>query len=197
MTSTTGRRNNPRRGFTLLELILVMVLLAVVAGIAAPSLRGFLHGRAEVNAASQMLALGQYARTQAIGAGQLYRLNVDALSGTYWLTIRRGQLDQDLSNEFGRRFTLPDGMKAEWEATTVTGTSIYGTATPTSGMNANAASTTSIPLVNGAVPNYFDFYPDGRVQAGTLKLTARTGQVFELGCKSETEPLVLLDGRTP
>ena len=88
----TGRNDNPKRrgAFTLLELILVLVLISVLLGIAAPSLRGFVGARRSADAAAQVLAMANYARSQAIAQGTVYRLNVDATENVYWLTILSG-----------------------------------------------------------------------------------------------------------
>src|SRR3972149_3661562 len=64
-------------GFTLLELILVMVILSTVLAMAAPSLRGFFASRQIQDAAAQILALTQFARSQAVSEGTTYRLNFD------------------------------------------------------------------------------------------------------------------------
>lgn len=117
MTSTIGRRNNC--GFTLFELILVMLIVSVLAALAAPTLRGFIAGRKCANAAAQIVALGQYARTQAVGTGTVYRLNFDPSNGTYWLSSQSGAEFSTLRNEFGRPFQLPDGTSANWQTTAV------------------------------------------------------------------------------
>ena len=74
----------------MVELILVMVLICIILGAAAPSLRGFFTSRKTTNAAAQIMALIQYARTQAIADGCNYRLNFDTTQNQYWLTIQSG-----------------------------------------------------------------------------------------------------------
>ena len=82
---------NPRsaRGFTLLELVMVMMLMCVVAALSVPSFKGFGKGRRVGACAAQLVTVTQYARTQAVTAAETYRLNVDAATGTYWLTVER------------------------------------------------------------------------------------------------------------
>src|SRR3954469_22536616 len=72
--------------FTLLELILVMTILTLVVTLLAPSLRGFGIGRANHNAATMVVSLAKYARTQAASEGRTYRLNLDPQSRAFWLT---------------------------------------------------------------------------------------------------------------
>jgi prepilin-type N-terminal cleavage/methylation domain-containing protein len=123
-TSTTGPRTDEGReprcgqveeaGFTLLELILVMVVICTVLAVAAPSLRGFFASRQTADEASRIVALAQFARSQAVTEGRVYRLNFDLERGFYWLTTQRGGTFVALDNELGRRFPLPAGMRAGW-----------------------------------------------------------------------------------
>jgi prepilin-type N-terminal cleavage/methylation domain-containing protein len=103
-----------RGGFTLIELVLVMLLVALVSALAAPSLHSFIVGRQNSNAVSRVLALGGYARTKAISTGDVYRLNVDVRARTYWLSKKQNADYVQLREEFGRLFTLPEGMTAQW-----------------------------------------------------------------------------------
>ena len=181
MTSTTGRNTKyleSKSGFTLIELVLVLLIITVMLAIAAPNLRGFLKGRKSVNAAAQVVALGQFARAQAIGTGTVYRLNVDAAAKAYWLTAQKGAEFAALGTEFGRRFNLPEGTVATWKAQTQ---SPLGNPVK--------------PLDTGAGHDYVDFFPDGRTEATTLVLTDSSGRVFEIGCLSETELFMLQDGK--
>jgi prepilin-type N-terminal cleavage/methylation domain-containing protein len=167
MTLITGRRS--KRGFTLLELILVMLIVSLVAGLAAPSLHNFMIGRRNVNTVNQVLALGQYARARAAMTGTVYRLNADPVSRAYWLTKKSGANFVELGEEFGRHFTLPETMSLKWE-----------------------------PLPTGGdVKTYMDFYPDGRIDASRLQIVDLAGKVTEIGCRSQTEPLSILqqDGK--
>lgn len=122
--STTGPRTDEGRGprgrqveaagFTLLELILIMVVICTVLAVAAPSLRGFFASRQTADEAAHIVALTQFARSQAVTEGRVYRLNFDLERGVYWLTSERGGTFVALDNEIGRRFFLPAGMRAGW-----------------------------------------------------------------------------------
>jgi len=144
-------------GFTLLELILVLLIISVVLAMAAPSLRGFVRGRRTADAASQLLAMTQWARSQAAAEGCLYRLNVDAQAGTYWLSVERGGAFVKLDGEYGRHFRLPDGVTASLET----------------------------PANNSAA--YIRFRPNGRCDEATIELRGRQGEVFRVTCDSATE----------
>jgi len=62
-------RSDETRGFTLVELILVMMLLAVVTAIAVPSLSRSLRQRNLDGEAARLLALSEYARDEAVSQG--------------------------------------------------------------------------------------------------------------------------------
>ena len=87
-------RPHKLRGFTLLELVLVLVVLAIMAGIAAPTLRGFARGRNVPDAAAQLVTLTRWAHAQAIAEGRVYLLNLDPAGGKYWLTVEEGNVAQ-------------------------------------------------------------------------------------------------------
>lgn len=169
MTSTTGRSADTvlrPRGFTLFELVLVMLIVSVIAAIAAPSLRGFIAGRKNAEAAAQIIALGQYAREQAVGTGAVYRLNVDPAGRAYWLSVQNGAEFQTVRSEFGRPFRLPEGTVASWQPGAASG-------------------------------EYFQFWPDGRIEASPLQLRGVGRDSIAIGCRSETEFLTILRQELP
>lgn len=63
------RRSDPAPGFTLVELILVMALLAVIAAFSAPSLARSLRQRNLDGEAARLLALTEYGRDEAMSQG--------------------------------------------------------------------------------------------------------------------------------
>ncbi len=160
-TSTTGPRNRPRgvrAAFTLLELVLVMMLICTVLAMAAPSLRGFFASRETADTASSLVALTQLARSQAIAEGAPYRLNLDAGSGRYWLTVQQAGAFVNLTSDFGRIFHLPDGVQAE--------------------LDVDGAS---------ADRDYVTFYPDGRTEPAVIHLEGRQGDRADVECDAPAE----------
>jgi len=142
----------------LLELVLVMVIICTVLGMAAPSLRGFFASRQTIDAGAQIVALTQYARTEAASEGRGYRLNLDAETGKYWLTAQAGGAFAPLPAEIGRVFCLPEGTTARWDST------------------GEAASS-----------GWISFYPDGRTEPADIRLTGRQGDAVRIVCSSPTE----------
>ena len=136
----------------------MMVIICTVLAMAAPSLRGFFASRQTADAAAQILALTQLARSRAVAEGSIYRLNLDVEGGTYWLTVQQGGTFENLRSEFGRVFSLPEGTVVSWEAPP-----------------------------HGVSPGYIEFYPSGRTEVTTIRLTGRQGGVIEITCPSPTE----------
>lgn len=79
----TGQNNFRRRGFTLIELILVLALLVIITSIAAPAMSKFIRGRALDSEARRMLALMHAAQSRAVSEGMPMMLWVDEKNGAY------------------------------------------------------------------------------------------------------------------
>src|SRR4051794_30179079 len=82
-------------GFTLLELILVMALLTVVIGIAAPKLSRFFRGRTQDSEAGRFLSLTHYGQSRAVSEGIPMTLWIDAKNRAYGLQQETGYTDGD------------------------------------------------------------------------------------------------------
>jgi len=155
-----------RQGFTLLELILVMVILSTVLAMAAPSLRGFFTSRQTQDAAAQLLALTQLARSQAICEGTGFRLNLDAGQGQYWLTSWQRGTFEKLTTEFGRVFTLPKGTVMQLDGAEQDGDEAF-----------------------------VSFAPQGTTTAARIRLIDRRGQIVDVMCPAATESFYILTGK--
>ena len=160
MSAYDGKRDlSVSSGFTLLELILVMVIISTVLAMAAPSLRGFFSSRKIHDAAANILSLVRYARSQAISEGMTYRLNFNAEKGVYWLTSNRDGAFSVLDNEFGREFLLPDDTAVALEKEDD----------------------------KKKTETYITFFPQGIAECATITLTDRTGEVIKILSPSPAE----------
>lgn len=118
MTSPTGEiicntRRTSNSGFSLIELILVLLLLSLSASMVSPMLGRFSHGRNANDAAAHLLAIMQYAQEQAIMTSNTYRLNFDTQTNSYWLSAAARGIDSRIASEIGRTFSLPMNLTLE------------------------------------------------------------------------------------
>ncbi len=151
------RRGQPR-AFTLLELVLVMVVVCAVLAVVAPSLRGLWSGRRADDAAYQLLAVANWAHTQAITDRQVYRLSIDRQANRYVLTTQEQGSFVPLGKEIGRVFELPEDMRLNL---------IRGDG-------------------NGNV-DHVNFYPSGRADPAIIEISPPQGEAIRIICKTPTE----------
>jgi prepilin-type N-terminal cleavage/methylation domain-containing protein len=162
MTSITGPATDIRAprsdaGFTILELVLVMVIICSVLGAAAPSLRGFFISRRTHDTASRILSLTRLARSQAVSEGRIYRLVLDSHQGHYQLLLHGQEGLQEVGSSLGREFGLPDGTRME------------------------------VDVAGAPGRDYLDFFPDGRSEPANIVLTDIKGGVVTIRCLAPAE----------
>lgn len=105
MTLTTGMNKSAESrtaGFTLIELILVMALLATLMAFAAPSLSRSLRDRNLRQEATRFVALTEYARSEAISHGVPMVVWVNVAANQFGAEVKPG-FDDDAQNarEYG------------------------------------------------------------------------------------------------
>src|ERR1039458_6663663 len=96
------------RGFTLIELILVMALLTIVISLTAPKLSRFFHGRTLDSEARRLLALTRSGQSRAVSEGVPMDLWVDAELGTFGL---EAEPSYETSDPKAVDFTLDGGLQ--------------------------------------------------------------------------------------
>jgi type II secretion system protein H len=87
-----GRRPG---GFTLLELVVVMVVLAIAAGLVVPHMASFFRGRLLHSEARRLLAVTRYAQSRAVAEGVPVLLWIDSARSSYGLVTQSGAADPD------------------------------------------------------------------------------------------------------
>ncbi len=157
---TTGRKRNsaPPAGFTLLELILVLVVLAIVLATVAPSMRGLAQSRETADAALRVVAMTHRARAQAIAEGRPYRLNLDPNGRRCWLSAQSGAAYADVTDPLARSYTPPEDVSITLEST------FSEPGTP-----------------------YVLFHPSGRCEAASILVRGRRGEIYQVASASATE----------
>src|ERR1700754_2627111 len=106
-------RSNQPRGFTLIELIIVLMIITVVVDIVSPNLTGFTLGRMNRNTATGILAMTHYARTKAVTEGRTYRLNYDERAGTMYITYEPAGAIVTPGDEFNAPLTIDSRIRVE------------------------------------------------------------------------------------
>jgi Tfp pilus assembly protein FimT len=76
-------------GFTLIELILVLVFMALIAGLSIPFVASTLDKIQLQTEAREIRSALAYARSQAVTLKTLFIFHGDLVSNQYWLTIPR------------------------------------------------------------------------------------------------------------
>lgn len=112
------QRSDPAPGFTLVELILVMALLAVVAAFSAPSLARSLRQRNLDGEAARLLALSEYGRNEAISQGVPMSVWVDPKGQRMGVQPKTGFEGDDARS---REFALNADIRFELDRTATQG----------------------------------------------------------------------------
>jgi prepilin-type N-terminal cleavage/methylation domain-containing protein len=174
------------RGFSLMELLLVLVVIGVAAALAAPSLRGFAGAQQAQDAASSILSLTRWAQSQAITLGRPCRLNFDLGAGTFWLTVQDQGAYVPLKTDLGQTFHLPDGVSV-----VLTFDQDQTQANQGPGLSVGFGGHMGLPARKPPQRNYIQFHPSGRCDTATIEVHGKKGEVFQVSCASATEPFVM------
>ena len=100
----------PRRGFTLIELILVMALLAIVLAISSPSLSRFFKSRSLESEARRFMALTRAAQSRAVSEGVPMVLWLETKSRAYGLNADKSFVEEDPKAE---QFAVDASLEVE------------------------------------------------------------------------------------
>ncbi|MDO8542648.1 MAG: GspH/FimT family pseudopilin [Opitutaceae bacterium] len=85
---TSAATDERRRGFTLIELIVVLMLLAIAATMVAPRMSSFFRGRALNLEARRMLSLTHYAQSRAVSEAVPVVLWFDPRTSRYGIEVQ-------------------------------------------------------------------------------------------------------------
>jgi type II secretion system protein H len=179
-------------GFTLLELILVMMIICVVLAIASPSLRGWSKESALRNAAEDILATTRLARTQAITTGKTHRLCIPR-EGGYYLMVLEGTEFVPVPSDFGFAPDLALNFQIELAKD------------PAAAMDPRMGSQSRIGLSSSRLGNgqemlsssqsdqpCIDFFPSGRTEPARIRVISQLSGSVEIACASPAEPFEIV-----
>jgi prepilin-type N-terminal cleavage/methylation domain-containing protein len=182
MTRSPRRHLHPTRpdGFTLIELILVMLLLTIIIGTAMPSVRGFLGWSRSRDSVAQIIAMTQYARSKAAADAKTYKLGANG--ATCWLEVQEGEVFNRVDgDDLARIIEVPDGASVEFVPSLNSNTANTPSSSPPS--SSYAAQSGAALIANDGI----FFYPDGRTSPGTIRYTSPAGVPLILGSPSPSE----------
>jgi Tfp pilus assembly protein FimT len=94
MTLLIGHKRS-KRGFTLIELILIMGMIVILVGVTFPMLKGFFGGRTLESEGRRFLTLTRFGQSRAVGEGIPMVLWMNPKKGTYGLEAQEGYLEKD------------------------------------------------------------------------------------------------------
>ena len=136
-------------GFTLIELVLVILLVSVIAALSTPLFRRTFSDLELKGASFTMAKLINYARQTAIIEKANYKLNLDFAEGKFWITKRdsaAGEAEyKGIGSRYGKVFSLPGGVRFA---------------------DADGNFNEKSEIV---------FYPDGRSAGGDIKIVNKAG----------------------
>ena len=146
-------------GFTLIELVLVLAVLAVVFAMAAPAVSGFGRGQALDREADRLLAAGAWARAQAAASAVVHRLAVEPDGRSYRVAARSPDGETPTAAPWGTAHVLPAGMNL------------------------------TCARADGAAVAGIDFYPNGRITPAALTLADGRGRSVTVEAIGAADPL--------
>jgi prepilin-type N-terminal cleavage/methylation domain-containing protein len=169
-------------GFTLIELVLVLLLLTIIVGTAIPSVKGFLGWSRSRDTIAQIVAMSQYARSKAATEAKTYKLGADGT--TCWLEVQEGEAFNRVENdELAAPIEVPEGAVVEFVPSTKTNNTAGITSSSTyAAQQSSSAASAALTARDGIL-----FYPDGRTSPGAIRYTSPAGVPSILASPSPSE----------
>lgn len=111
MTTSPTTRDS-RRGFTLIELCVVLVLVAILLTIALPRYGGFFIRGTLRSEARRIAALARYLSNESRRSGLVHYINFDVGHDEYWVTVDAGRAKATGSTApLAEARVLPEGIR--------------------------------------------------------------------------------------
>jgi len=174
------QRLTNRTGVTLLELMLVLVLLIVVAGLAMPIFTGMARAARLRNGADQIRAAMAQARVRAITSGQIFALRYDLNAGTYTTSPYSQFIDANEASSEAQLVTesrsLPEGVRF------FAGNSVTDNRSTLAAREEQAAEEPAVL-----------FYPDGTTSTAELQINNEEGSALVIALRGMTGTSIVSD----
>jgi prepilin-type N-terminal cleavage/methylation domain-containing protein len=170
-----NRRDN-RRGFTLIELILVMVVVFTLATVVAPRFSDFFPSFQVRKSTDQLMAWARKARSDAALTGTRQRLYVDATNQKYWIEVESRPIKDP------GKFVKLSGA---WTPETLPQSVVFET-----------VEVKDLETQTGAV-KYVEFRPDGTSTEATVTISNDAGDRQILRVEAATSKIFIQPATVP
>jgi type II secretion system protein H len=191
-------------GFTLMELVLVMLIIALMSAVAAPALIRFAAGREVDNYGRSLVAAARYAREASISEARVYRLNLDEKSGRFWLTADAGGGTFNATGgDYSNPSNPPIGLSMKVQVTSqpnyqlLVNQNVQQTTVqqPTQTIDGQTSGTAGAIVMNvhSQGTAYVEFQPNGRVDPAVIDLTDRQNHHVQIACATPTDRLARVE----
>ena len=102
---------NSRKGFTLIESIMVIAVIGIIAATSAPKVSAALQRRTTAAAADQFVVVHSLTRSTALRFGRIAQLHIDAPGQRYWVDVDTSANGTGLRATLANvRYTSDNGM---------------------------------------------------------------------------------------
>ncbi len=113
---TPARLSGPKpSGFAMMELIVVLLIISVVAGMAVPSFVRAMPGQRLQSGMRDLFASARYARSEAVIKGIKHRIAIDPSIGEFWIEWEADPFEapgtfEEAEGAWGRKHRLHDTL---------------------------------------------------------------------------------------
>ncbi len=151
-------KSNACKGFTLVELMVVLVIVGVLSAITVPRLSGPLGSITQKTAAKRVCAVLRYARSEAVSRGSVFEFSIDSNTGRVFVI-------EKMKSNFSAYDSPMDGVEKDISEIVFT---LPGQITIDAGTLYSDRDENGLFCIK--------FYPNGRSSGGLLRIS-RDGSV--------------------
>jgi prepilin-type N-terminal cleavage/methylation domain-containing protein len=104
------RQHKAAAGLTFIELLVVISIIGITAGLSLPRLRNAFANFALESFVKDLYYLSCYLQTSAIASGNIYYLNIDSQQGSFQAASQQEDGPRAISGRFGRLYQAPEAV---------------------------------------------------------------------------------------